>query len=94
MRCPWALQRERSVHNFWDYFSFFSFFWVTYFLNFEWGLKSQNLFWVNTILGPPQGFTEPNPIFETDKFGTFNLTPDFSKEEFGSVNRTPNFKEK
>ena len=37
-----------------------------------------------------QGFTEPNPIFEKDNFGSVNRTPDFSKEEFGSVNQTPN----
>ena len=26
VRCPWALQRERSVRFFWDYFSFLPFF--------------------------------------------------------------------
>ena len=41
-----------------------------------------------------QGFTKPNLIFEKDKFGSVNRTPDFSKEEFSSGNRTPNFKEK
>ena len=41
-----------------------------------------------------QGFTEPNPIFEKDKFGSVNRTTDFSKEGFGYFNRTPNSKEK